>query len=274
LVLPACSDDGGQTKDMGQGDTAQPDAQVDPCKAVKEDGAQCGGGGACKDNETCVIDGPDGSAVCRAKCEPSGSNQCGGPTCKRECVKIVDSGGKELPYGACANGWVQAGDPCGQGGRCDLSKDLKCIGTGGVSFCRNTCKDSKDCKGYKITCVDVANETWNACGFGSDTKGPGEGGDCSKADTYCKGGFFCDPSTKKCLKACSNLASVTDPCGKGSTKVCKKVTDTSANVTLGWGCLPGPPKPDGGVGDASSGDASKKDASPADATKKDAGTAG
>lgn len=274
LLLPACSDDEGQTKDAGRMDTVKPDVKQDPCKAVQEDGALCGGGATCKDTQACVYDGTDGASVCRLRCDPKKPNQCGGSACKRECVGLVDSEGKTLPYGACVQGWVQQGEPCGKGGRCDMSKDLKCIGDGKISFCRTTCKDSKDCKGYKIVCVDVSGETWNACATGSDNAGPGEGGDCSKAATFCKSGFMCDPATKKCLKLCTTLDSPTDPCGKGSTKVCKKVTDTSAGVTLGYGCLPGPPKPDGGAGDAGVGDAKATDAKAADSSTKDAGNKG
>ena len=80
---------------------------------------------------------------------------------------------------------------------------------------------------------------------------------------------MCDPTTKKCLKLCTTLGTSTEPCGKGSTKVCKKVVDTSASFTLGYACLPGPPKPDGGV-DAGAGDAKPSDAKPSDASKKEA----
>ena len=94
LPLPACSGGDGKNEDGGQADTTKPDTKQDPCKSYKEDGALCGGGATCRETQTCVFDGKDGASVCRTKCDPKGSNQCGGDLCGRTCVGLVDQSGK------------------------------------------------------------------------------------------------------------------------------------------------------------------------------------
>ena len=277
-LLPACSDEentnGGDAGDGQVGDSLKQDGPSgDPCKPMKDDGASCGGGGTCAKNQICVNDGAAGAPVCRAICDPKGTNQCGGDLCGRLCSSLVDSTGKPLKDGACVAGWVAEGDPCGSGALCEQKNKMKCIG-GTAAFCRRTCTDAKDCKGYKVSCLAVTGQTYKVCAPGAATNGPKEGGDCSKADVYCVSGLLCDPATKKCIKLCTNLVSSssdagsTNPCGAGSTKVCKKVVDTAASITLGWACQAGSTT-DGGTKDGGTKDAKTSDAKTTDTKATD-----
>ncbi len=274
LLLAACGGKSKNKNDAGDGSVIdlKAEAGAGQCKPYLEDGATCGGAAACQKGQICVKDGASGASVCRTTCDPKGTDQCGKGKCGRVCLGLVDSKGKTLKEGACVAGWVDEGDPCGSGVLCIQKKKLRCIG-GAASFCRKECTDAKQCKGYKIACLSVTGQSYKVCGPAATTSGVKEGGDCSKDKTYCASNLLCDPTTKKCLKLCTNLKGAAKACGACSGKTCKKIVDTQSSVTLGWACVPGTVS-DAGPGDCSVPDSAVKEGGVKEGGAKEGGKAG